>query len=158
MTEKPVNLYAKAVALLARREYARAELKQRLAQYGAAESEIDDLLQRLADAHLQSDRRYSESFVRSKKTRYGRGRLVQELRQKGVDEEIFSDLLPAADEELQRAAQILRKKFRQPENTAAMKQKYLQFLCYRGFSYDAACRALKIWQEDPAGDGTEDFF
>lgn len=145
----PKSLRARALDLLSRREVSRAELKRKLAPYAENEEEVDAVLAEFAEKNWQSDRRYAEAYIHSKSSRQGRIRLKQALSAQGVDAETIAGLLPDAGEELTHAAAVMRKKFRQPPQSAAEKQKYLRFLLYRGFAADTALKALKQgWQEE----------
>jgi regulatory protein len=75
-----------AVRLLARREHARRELERKLAERGYPEGPIEEALAGLAEAGLQSDRRFAESWVRQRAGRgYGPRRILAELSERGVD-------------------------------------------------------------------------
>ena len=74
-----------AIGLLARREYSRAELAQRLRKKAFDEAAIDECLTALVEQGLQCDARFAASFVRSRLLRsQGVIRIKGELRQRGV--------------------------------------------------------------------------
>ena len=83
-----------AIRLLARREYARAELAERLAAKGHAAAEVEACLDALAEAGLQSDARFAESFLRSRLAR-GQGpvKIRLELERRGVEREVVATAL-----------------------------------------------------------------
>ncbi|MDO5686607.1 MAG: recombination regulator RecX [Neisseria sp.] len=147
----------RAMNLLARREHSRTELRRKLAVHCEDADLIEDVLQELHRRHLQSDERFSESLINSKAKNYGSLRLAEELRRKGVDSATAAAYLPDTDSERQRALAVLQKKFRQPENTLAMKQKYYRFLAYRGFSADVVSRSLKVWLSGDSIDEDNDW-
>lgn len=147
----PKSLRARAMDILSRREISRAELKRKLVPYAENEDEIDAVLAEFADRNWQSDQRYAEAYVHSKSRQHGRMRLKQSLAAKGVDAATIAELLPDAESELANAAAVLRKKFRQPPQDAAEKQKCIRFMLYRGFGMDTVMKALKTaWQDDEA--------
>ena len=137
------SLKARALDLLARREYSRLELKRRLAPHAESEDEIDSLLAELSERQWQSDERYAEAFIHSKSRSRGRLRLQQELAAKGVDESLVRANLPDRDTELANALVVLHKKFAAPPQDFQEKQKQIRFMLYRGFEMDIVQAALK---------------
>lgn len=137
------SLKARALDLLARREYSRLELKRRLAPHAESEDEIDSLLAELSERQWQSDERYTEAFIHSKSRSRGRLRLQQELAAKGVDESLVRANLPDRDTELANALAVLHKKFAAPPQDFQEKQKQIRFMLYRGFEMDIVQAALK---------------
>ena len=122
------SLKARALDLLARREYSRLELKRRLAPHAESEDEIDSLL---------------AAYIHSKSRSRGRLRLQQELAAKGVDESLVRANLPDRDTELANALAVLHKKFAAPPQDFQEKQKQIRFMLYRGFEMDIVQAALK---------------
>lgn len=142
------TLRRRAMDILARREISRADLKRKLAPYAESEEEVETVLDEFARQHWQSDERFAESYINSKSRLYGRQRMKQALAAKGIDEEVCRDLLPAYEEELENAKQVLRKKFKQAPATYQEKQKHIRFLHYRGFTLDIAFQAFRaVWQD-----------
>lgn len=137
------SLKARALDLLARREYSRLELKRRLAPHAESEDEIDSLLAELSERQWQSDERYAEAFIHSKSRSRGRLRLQQELAAKGVDESLVRANLPDRDTELANALAVLHKKFPAPPQDFQEKQKQIRFMLYRGFEMDIVQAAFK---------------
>ncbi|MBF1163582.1 MAG: regulatory protein RecX, partial [Dechloromonas agitata] len=78
------DLRVRALQLLTRRDYSRAELKSKLAPHAESEEELDAVLDTLQNERLLSDARYAAQRVVARAGRYGNARLKQELRQKGV--------------------------------------------------------------------------
>ena len=102
-----------ALRLLARREHSAVELRTKLIGKGWPEHHVDQLIPALAEAGLQSDSRFAESFARQRAERfYGPRRIQAELAQRGID----SDLSQAAIEALEvdfveLAADFYRRKY-----------------------------------------------
>jgi len=123
--------------LLARREHAVAELRQKLARRFVDTELIDAQIEGLARDGLQSDRRYAESFVRQRIAR-GQGpvRIRGEMRQRDLAEALIDAALDAAGVDWQLlAAAALERRF----GTAAPadlreRARRARFLQYRGFS------------------------
>lgn len=156
--------------LLSRRSYTVAELRERLARRGLPAEEGEPLLERLRELSLVDDALYAEQYVRSRKGERGRLVLRRELRRKGVSEELVEGELAelSADQQAEAAEALLVKnawRYRpQPspaggpvghgsegfEQAHARRQqrhkarsKAFAFLARRGFSADAAVRALE---------------
>ena len=82
-----------AMNMLARREYSRRELEDKLSQKFADSSAVKLVVNRLRTENLQSDSRYIEAFIRSKIAR-GQGllKIQAELLHRGIDEELFKNI------------------------------------------------------------------
>lgn len=136
----------KALALrhLARREHSRAELAKKLSAHGEA-AEVEAVLDRMQELGLLSDRRFAESYVRSRAERLGRRRLEYELAQRGVDPEGIESALTAELEgsEVERARQLWQRKFGQTAGDRKEWAKQARFLTARGFSADVVRKVLK---------------
>jgi len=126
-----------AMRLLTRREHSSQELKQKLIYKGFNSTLVDNLLRDLRQEGLLSDKRFAESYMRSRISRgYGPVRIKQELRLRGTSEEIIEATVVEGDEQwLELARNVRQKKFgpSSPQNLKD-KLKQQQFLQYRGFS------------------------
>jgi len=126
-----------AMRLLTRREHSSQELKQKLIYKGFDSGLVDNLLRDLRQEGLLSDKRFAESYMRSRISRgYGPVRIKQELRQRGTNEEVIEATVVEGDEQwLELARNVRQKKFGPgvPQNLKD-KLKQQQFLQYRGFS------------------------
>lgn len=140
------QVWNKALSLQGRREHSRAELIQKLSQFGASQEQIEDALNRLVEYSLQSDDRFAESLVRSQLLR-GRGQrsIKQVLQQRGLDAEHPALIEQTTDIDWeQRALDLLLRRFG-TDLSRDMKDKarYIRFLQYRGFSMGQALTAMK---------------
>ena len=98
---RPVSLKAQAVRLLARREYARDDLEQRLIAKGAARDEVVAVLDELSSQGLLSNERFAHALVAQKSGSYSRRSIRGELKRKGVSGEAIEGALgdaPVEDE------------------------------------------------------------
>jgi regulatory protein len=130
------SAYDKALALLARREQSRRELRERLQRDGYARDEVADALARLADDGYQDDARFAEMMVRSRVAHgYGPRRIRAELRTHGIgDAQVDRQLEQAAvDWHAQALAQLRRRYGDRPAAEYAERAKRAQFLLRRGF-------------------------
>ena len=66
------SLRARALAMLARREMSRAELRKKLEPLAQTAAELDVLLDSLSHDNLQSDRRFTEALVHHRAKRISR--------------------------------------------------------------------------------------
>ncbi len=141
-SEQPINpndIRIAAMDLLARREHARRELKQKLQKRFPDNELIEAQLDRLADENLQSDSRYAESFLRQRINRgHGPQRIRQEMRQRGIsDAEISAALASEAPDWCALAETAYRRKFGSlPPEDIRDKAKRSRFMQYRGFALD----------------------
>ena len=131
-----------AVRLLARREHSRRELERKLGQRGHAHELIDDVVDGLVAAGLQSDERFTESFVRSAIAR-GQGplKIRARLTERGIDDAMVSAALDRDGDWWKLASSAVAKRFgpTPPADRSAW-AKRARFLAGRGFPSDvAAC-------------------
>lgn len=138
------ELRQRALKLLARREQSRAELMRKLAPYGA-EEDVAAVLDELQAARLQSDERYTESFIHTYAARHGARRLRQGLLHRGIAPELIEEYLTPAhlDNELARARQLWRRKFGVAADDARERARQMRYLQSRGFSPSIVSQVLR---------------
>jgi regulatory protein len=140
----PASARQLALNLLARREYAREELRQKLLRRCEA-ADVDAALEGLAAQGLQSDQRYAQAYVRERALRgYGPLRIRAELQQRRIDADTAQAALSEVAERegidwAAQAARALQRKFGSATLPAdyAQRARYLRFLQYRGFASDS---------------------
>ena len=128
-----VELRARALRLLARREHTRTELESKLSPHAGSSGELQGLISGLQQKNQLSEERFAEARARRLARKYGAARIRQDLKAKGVSEELVSRFCSSADE-LQKAKEILERKYREPATTREEKAKRMRFLQSRGFS------------------------
>ena len=136
------DLRVRALQLLTRRDYCRAELQARLAAEAESAEELEVVLDTLQDERLLSDSRYATQRVVARAGRYGNARLRQELRQKGVGDEEIAAALPEGGDESERCRAVWARKFGELPQSAAERARQMRFLQYRGFSGEAIRRVM----------------
>ena len=107
---------------------------------------IEELLDKLADEGLQSDERFTESFVHHRvKKGQGPKKIEQELRQRGVAPELIMDSLYCESHDwLDMAESIRTKKFgEEVPKDYQKKAKQSRFLYSRGFDSEVIGQLLK---------------
>ncbi len=146
--ENAVELRARALRLLARREHSRAELAAKLAPRAASREALDRLLELLISRNQLSDERYAEARARQLSRKYGAARIRRDLKSKGIAGELVDRVSPEG--EMERARRILERKYRTPAASVEERARRARFLHGRGFSYDVIRRALGVSSEDTA--------
>ncbi len=134
-----------ALALLAGRDFGRAELARRLARRGYPEPVVAAVVDRLVAERLLSETRFVEQFIRQHAGR-GRGplRIRAELRERGVPEaEIETGLETAGEDWAAVAREARRRRFGvSPPGDYPARARQARFLQYRGFSNEHIRAAL----------------
>ena len=137
------SLKARAIAALARRDYSRKELHQKLSAFAESEQALEDLLNLLETKKLLSNARFADAFVNQRQAKFGLSRLVYELEQHGLDPELIqAQKQQLAQTENQRAFAVWAKRFGSPPGNALEKAKQMRFLASRGF-----CPEVYRWLE-----------
>jgi regulatory protein len=135
---------AAAVKLLARRDFASTELKQKLQAQGFDASVVDEAVGELTSGGILNDARYAEQFVTHHAER-GQGpvRISALLKEQGLPDETIEAALAAGPDWRARAREVRIRRFglREPA-TWPEKAKQGRFLQYRGFSSDHIRAAL----------------
>jgi regulatory protein len=160
MVRPPISLRAKALALLASREYSRLELARKLKAHArrsakppaddaadgvmvAQAVEIEALLDELAQRGWLSEARYVEQAVNRLSRRYGPRRVIQSLEAKGIGKASAEAALPyLKTEALATARALVARRFKGPIQSAEDKARRIRFLQGRGFDYDVIRKAL----------------
>jgi regulatory protein len=128
---------ARAVSLLAQREYSRQALVEKLTAEGQSPEELALALDQLQARGLVDDTRVAETLVNRRAGKLGGMRMRQELQAKGLSPEVVAETMAGLKEsELARAQAIWMKKFGQVANDAANRNRQARFLATRGFSSD----------------------
>lgn len=139
------SLRHKAMDLLARRDYAEAELCQKLTGKGFDAEAVAEVVAQLCDEGLVSDERFTEAFVRFRRERgYGPMRIQSELRERGVNDKIQAAYLDFRDPRwCEQTAQVRRKRFGdEPPQDYKERARQSRFLQYRGFTSDQIRQVL----------------
>ena len=137
-------LRQKAIALLARREYARSELEQRLVARGGERGEVRMLLETLAAQDLLSDARYARSMVARRIGSRSRRRIAEELKAAEIAPEHIDAALAETglDDEATLVALWQRRFGRAPADERD-KARQVRFLQSRGFALSAILKLLR---------------
>jgi len=135
----PIEARKKAMDYLARREYGRTELIDKLTRFGFDADIADVAVAQLVEDNLQSDERFAEAFVASR-INQGKGpvKIRTELRGRGIAGQIADSALEAANHDWYAAARSVREKKFGLELPADFNEKarQMRFLQSRGFDSD----------------------
>ena len=147
-SNKP-TLETRALRYLARREYSRRELENKLSAFEQSHQTLSNLLDQLEQDGYLSTERFAEQTTRVRRPRFGSQRIVHELKEKGVDAHLIADILPDLKEtDLETARQVWRKKFGALPSDLKERGKQIRFLVNRGFSSDVIHQVLSQADED----------
>lgn len=144
MHKKPeLNLRAKALDFLSRRDYSYLELFNKLSNYTDDETAIRRVLDEMLSKNFLNEERYIEAFINSKSRKFGSKKIRYLLGSKVSNSDLIDDIYNKAEiNELQIACEQLIKKYPSPPQDSKERAKYLRFLLNRGFSYEIINQAL----------------
>jgi regulatory protein len=134
-----------ALRLLARRDYSRAELAQRLVRRGVTAAEVEPLLDEFEQLGYLSDARYAGALVRQREGRLARRAIARDLRDKGIGADAARDALSSlgARDELADATALWVRRFGTAPADEREKARQVRFLLSRGYSASIAFRVLR---------------
>ena len=134
----PAAVRTAAVGLLARRDFAGAELRAKLCSRGFEDGAAGQVIAELAARGVLDDRRFAENYVSWHAAR-GQGpiRIAAQLRSRGLPEALIDAALASGPDWQALARRARTARFgRQPPASWADKARQARFLQYRGFSSD----------------------
>ena len=143
MADELAQVRKAAYAMLARREYGRQELVNKLLGKGHAAELVESVTAQLVAERKLSDERFVDAYVRSRGNRgFGPRRIEAELRERGVASELADERIAAGPSEeetdwVASAEAVRSKKFGEalPADFAE-RAKQMRYLEYRGFTHD----------------------
>lgn len=141
-----VELRARALRLLARREHSRQELARKLAGRAASPEVLEVLLTGLEKRKQLSDERFAAERTRILSRKYGAARIRQDLKAKGIDAQLIDGI--SSEGELERARAVLERKYREPAATREERAKRMRFLQGRGFSFQTIRQAMSAEMDE----------
>lgn len=119
------------------------EVRLKLKEKDFTEDIIDEVIDILEKEEYLNDRLYCEVFIEDKKqlNGYGKNKIKSLLIQKGISKSVFEDFLDEFEyeEEFDNALKMGIKKLNllsNEEDIFKKKQKLINYLAYRGFSFD----------------------
>ena len=152
--ERLVGALELAYAHVNRRERTVAEVRAHLARKGVPAATAEAVLRELLDTHLLDDERFAAMFVADKREleQWGAERIRRGLAARGIDPELAARALaagPGEDEtepvsELDRALELLRRRFPQPPRDRRERERALGVLLRKGYESELAIDALAV--------------
>lgn len=142
---KEQSLEARVLGYLARREYSRKELEQKLAAHANPPDAkaLSAVLDKFEQRGFLSMHRAAEQIIRKSRQKFGSQRIVQVLKEKGIDEGLIAEVIPELkDTDCAVAYTIWEKKFGVPPNDVKEKGKQMRFMMSRGFSSEVICKVF----------------
>ena len=123
------------------------ELNKKINSYATSleitNQDVKILLDELAEKNWQSDSRFTEQFIFSKKNKYGMKKVGHELKLRGVDDSLISEgLRSIKPEEFLLAKKIWSKKYSQLPESIEEKTKQIRFLQSRGVELNLILKIL----------------
>lgn len=126
------------------------EVRLKLKEKDFTEDIIDEVIDILEREEYLNDRLYCEVFIEDKKqlNGYGKNKIKSLLIQKGVSKSVFEDFLDEFEyeEEFDNALKMGIKKLNllsNEDDNFKKKQKLINYLAYRGFSFDVINDVLR---------------
>jgi regulatory protein len=140
------RLLRSAVALLARRDFSRAELRARLLRAAApdgSQAEVEQVLDTVQARGLLSEDRFIEGFIRTRQSRFGPARLKHELLRRGATEDrVDAAVARLGGDEFATAQALWLKRFKAAPRDAREWARQARFLGARGFSHEVIRKVL----------------
>ena len=136
-----------AYRYLNRRDRTEAEVRRHLSAKGVEASAVEDAVASLRDDGYVDDARYARLFAEDKRNLEGWGseRIRNALASREIDRELIDDAIAAGgetDTELDRALEILRRRFPSPPQERRDRERALAVLLRKGYDSELALDAL----------------
>ena len=125
-------------------------IKRYLKQKGIDAESIDSAILKLKEYGYINDRAYAENFALTHFNKSGKSVLKLKLKNEGISSEIISEVLDgySDDEELEKCKTIYFKYTKNLEKTPKNKQKTLNYLFSKGFSFDICKKVVNAFWEN----------
>lgn len=153
------SLKMRAAAALARREYTRKALREKLLrglEEGENEADVDEALNDMERWGYLSDERFAKVRARNKASILGDRRIREELRREGVAQETARIAMDEITEpENVRCYRLWKRRFGELPTDRKEREKQIRYLLYRGFSMssvDDVLRGRVIVEEEEVTD------
>jgi len=146
--------YARDVAwrALNRRDRSIEELRTMLAGKRVEPAGIEQVVAELTELGHLDDARYAQRFTEDRRRldAWGNERIARRLRMLGVAAEHIARAAsePGAEDEMERAVALLRRRFPQPPADDRERSRALGLLVRRGYESEAAYEAIRRYEQD----------
>ncbi|MCR5270889.1 MAG: RecX family transcriptional regulator [Prevotella sp.] len=145
--------YTKLADLCARSEHCQQEMLDKMRQWGVAEEEQAQVMQRLVSERYVDDERFTRAFVNDKirYNKWGRRKVEQALWIKRIDEHIAKSVLDEVDDAEYTAilTPMLKQKRRSTKANSdyELNMKLIKFALSRGFTMDIIKQCINVEDE-----------
>lgn len=135
---------ARALRLLEKRDYSKAELAAKLVEKGEDPTEAEAVSERMAELGFVNDENYAGMIVRHYAAKgFGRARIREELRKRRVARELWDAALCELPEQSDTVERLLETKLRGRAPEGDDLRRACAALIRRGFSWDEVSAAAK---------------
>lgn len=135
---------ARALRLLEKRDYSKAELAAKLVEKGEDPAEAGAVSERMAELGFVNDENYAGMVVRHYAAKgYGRARIREELRRRRVPRELWDAALLELPEQADTVERLLAAKLRGRAPEGDDLRRACAALIRRGFSWEEVSSAAK---------------
>ena len=140
------SLKSVALRLLARRDFGREELAERLRARGGEDSDVAATLDELATLGFVSDIRTAETLVASRRGAFGRRAIAQALKDRRIEPEVAAAALEplAGVDEAAEALVLWQRRFGTLPRDQREKARHVRFLMARGYPMGVALKVLRL--------------
>ena len=127
----------KALQLLDKRDYSRAELLRKLTEKDYDEAEATEAVDRLVELGFVDDVRYAPIIVRHYAAKgYGPQRVRQELQRRGIPKELWDEAMQEMPQQDDTIDRLLHSKLKSDTPDRAELKKATDFLLRKGYGWD----------------------
>lgn len=135
---------ARALRLLEKRDYSKAELAAKLVEKGEDASDAEAVSERMAELGFVNDENYAGMVVRHYAAKgYGRARIREELRKRRVPRELWDAAFCELPEQADTVERLLETKLRGRAPEGDDLRRACAALIRRGFSWEEVSSAAK---------------
>ena len=139
----------RALAMLDRRDYSRAELLKKLVEKGEDEMEAAAAVERLAELGFVDDARYAPIIVRHYAAKgYGPRRVRQELQRRGIPKELWDEAMEQMPEQNDTIDRLLRSRLKSESPDRAELKKAQDFLLRKGYGWEEIKSAIDRYNSE----------
>jgi len=137
----------RAVRILSRRGLGKEELYARLLEKGEGEEASRHAVERMEELQLLNDGDYAAGILNSLRNKgYGARRVRAELEKRKLNPQLTGELMSSFEPDWDAAVRYLSGKLGEAPEKGQIKKAY-DCLIRRGFSWEEATQALRLWQE-----------
>jgi len=149
VASREISLRGGALAMLARREHTRAEMRHKLSPHCEDTAQVEQLLDALVARGWLSETRFAESRANALARKFGSLKIEHDLRSRGVSAEVVDRTVEQARaQELENCRSAWQRKFGALPQSAAERGRQMRFLAGRGFSAETVRQVLKAGDAD----------